>query len=1170
MSDARQSNFGFVRRVWPEIGEACLRAESYVFSDPVTALIQARRAIEQLVDLLYDLYQIESPFRTDLVSMTKNPAFVSATALPHKVAMKLDLIRTSGNRAAHGSAKVTTQKSIEILGQLYDVMIWATFNHSVIRDSVPTGTRFDPESAKRAAALNPAQRQKLVEQFAAEQKAWAKQSAETARLLAEARQRLEQTNQTLSEKDAEIAKLKAEAELARAQLKQIQNSSSAIDNQDYNEAETRKLLIDELLSEAGWAPNQPQDREYPVTGMPISSDNPNGNGYVDYVLWGDNGTPLALVEAKRTSKSSESGQYQAKLYADALEHTTGHRPVIFYTNGYQHRIWDDTAGYPPREIAGFLRKNELELMVQRRTTRTDLNTVAPDTNIAGRYYQTRAIRAVDEAFSQYRRAALLVMATGSGKTRTAVALVDQLMRAGWVKNVLFLADRTALVKQAVDVFRAHLPSSNPVNLVKHRHGTGRVYVSTYPTMMNLINEAIEAKSADPNSTKAEKFGPGFFDLIFIDEAHRSVYEKYGEIFKWFDALLIGLTATPKDEVDRNTYRLFNLEAGVPTDSYSLTDAVADGYLVPPKGIDVGTTFLRQGIRYVDLSPEERDEWDSLDWGDDVTPPTEIGAEEINRFLFNEDTVEKVLDILMQNGHRVDDGERLAKTIIFAKNQEHAEFIQKIFDRQYPEFGGNYAAVITHNVSHAESLIEAFADPQKQPTIAISVDMLDTGIDVPDVANLVFFKTVRSKVKFWQMIGRGTRLCPGLYGATADKKDFFVFDFCGNLEFFSQELPEAKTSRAVSLTERLVIARVDFLQLLDTWQTSANSLPNGLTDLRQATADNLHKFIAGMNTDNFTVRPHRQHVERLANAETWTSALTDYDADVLTHTLASLPSAERESDVDALRLDILLTRGQIARLTDDRVTLDQVRKKVQEIAENLLTKMTVPVVKEQAILIEAVAGDEWWENVTAELLELARLRLRNLVRFIDKAKRAHVYTDFADTLRQPVEIELPIITPGVDFAHFRETVQVVIAQHQDHIAIQRLRRNRQLTEADLASFEQMLLDAGATAEQINMADEKYQGLGLFVRSIVGLESSAAKEAFTTFINDRNLNAAQIRFVETIIDELSQNGTIAPDRLYEAPFTALAPQGPELLFPGPAADELFVAIDSVTKTAIPVPA
>ena len=467
----------------------------------------------------------------------------------------------------------------------------------------------------------------------------------------------------------------------REQITQAQAANQKVDDRDYSEAQTRDRFIDVLLAEAGWPLSEERDREFKVTGMPTQ----DGIGFVDYVLWGADGLPLAIVEAKRTTKSPQLGQQQAKLYADCLEAMTGRRPVMFYTNGYEHWIWDDAAGYPPREVQGFYTRNELELLIQRRHARKSLTDTVIDSGIVERHYQHHAIRAIDDAFTVKQREALLVMATGAGKTRTVIALVKQLMEAGWVKTVLFLADRTALVTQAANAFKAHLPDATTVNLVTEKVSDGRVYVCTYPTMMNLINDT---------DSGIRTFGPGYFDLVVIDEAHRSVYQKYGAIFSWFDSLLVGLTATPKDEVDHNTYRLFHLEDGVPTDAYSLDDAVNEGFLVPAVGVAVGTKFLRQGIKYADLSEEEKDEWDALEWGEDG-PPDSVSSDEINRFLFNEDTVDQVLATLMDKGHKVCDGDRLGKTIIFAKSQRHAEFIQQRFDIQYPEYAGHFARVITH-------------------------------------------------------------------------------------------------------------------------------------------------------------------------------------------------------------------------------------------------------------------------------------------------------------------------------------------------------------------------------------------------------------------------------------------------------------------------------------------
>ena len=1019
-----------------------------------------------------------------------------------------------------------------LVGYVYEVLslpepyrddLAARINDDSFKAQVPTAITQKLNAIRRiantAAPLSREDVARLAEKFR-------EQDETHARVLAERDDRL-------AAHEAQIADLKAQIAAAQAAV--------APDTRDYDEAAARDLFIDVLLREAGWPLSDERDREFEVTGM----SNAEGRGFVDYVLWGSDGLPLAVVEAKRTSKSPEVGQQQAKLYADCLEKQYGRRPVIFYTNGYAHQIWDDAGGYPPREIQGFYTRDELELLIQRRRTKLSLPDRPVNTDIAGRPYQARAIKAVSDAFDRKQREALLVMATGSGKTRITIALVDLLQKANWVKRVLFLADRTALVKQAANAFKAHLPGTTTVNLVNEKAVDGRVYVSTYPTMMNLINEVDDS---------IRRFGPGHFDLIVIDEAHRSIYAKYSAIFDYFDAMLVGLTATPKDEVDHNTYRLFHLEDGVPTDNYSLGEAVAEGYLVPPRGVSFEGGFLRSGIRYEDLSEEEKDDWDSLDWGENG-PPDEVGAEEINRFLFNEDTVDKVLETLMVRGYKVAGSDRLGKTIIFAKNQKHAEFIEKRFNIAYPEFAGQFARVITHGTPYAQSLIDDFSTADKSPHIAISVDMLDTGIDVPEVVNLVFFKVVRSKSKFWQMIGRGTRLRPDLFGPGEDKKDFLVFDFCGNLEYFSQDLAGSPGQLQKSLTQRLFEARLALVTAL------GESEP----ELRSTTTSTLHEIVAGMNLDNFVVRPHRRAVERFAQADAWKTLASQGVEELLW--LAGLPSSVRDDDEDAKRFDLLILRRQLAQLDGDVMLTERIRETVQQIASALLGKTAIPSVAEQAVLLESLAGDEWWVDVTLPMLELARRRIRDLVRFIEKTRRNPVYTDFEDVLGEGVEIDLPRATPGTDFERFRAKAEAYLREHLDNLVLQRLRRNKQLTPGDLTELERMLVAAGAGPVDLVRATGQTGGLGIFVRGLVGLDRSSAAEAFERYLDETRFTVVQIRFVNLIVDELTKNGVMDPGRLFEPPYTDQAPTGPDLIFPDLDVDAIVETLRGINKTAVP---
>jgi type I restriction enzyme R subunit len=740
------SNFSFLQPKWPAVYEAASKAADAVHSDPRTACFYSRRALEIAVAWAYKSdASLHLPYQDNLSALIHEPTFKAVAG--EAVFSKARIITQLGNQAVHSHRAIQQSDALAAVRELFHVSYWLARTYAR-GAKPPPGLAFDATALPRAAPIP----KQTIEQL--------------QQLEAGLRERDEKLVVLLADKtalDEEIQRLRAEVAKAK------KASAAQTDTHDYSEAQTRDYFIDLLLREAGWVLNQARDREFEVAGMP----NNKGQGFVDYVLWGDDGTPLALIEAKRTRRDPREGQQQAKLYADCLEKQFRQRPVIFYSNGYDHWLWDD-ANYPPRQVQGFYTKAELELVIQRRGSRKSLATAEVNAEIVERYYQSRAIRRIAEAFERdHDRKALLVMATGAGKTRTVIALADLLMRCNWAKRVLFLADRVALVKQAVNAFKAHLPDAAPVNLVTEKDGEGRVFVSTYPTMMGLIDEARDGQ---------RRFGVGHFDLVVIDEAHRSVYQKYRAIFEYFDSLLVGLTATPKDEVDRNTYGLFDLEDGVPTDAYSLDEAVQDNFLVPAKAVSVPLKFQREGIRYDDLSDEDKDQWDALEWDDEGAVPDRVEAAAVNKWLFNKDTVDKVLEHLMTRGLTVAAGDRLGKTILFAKNQAHADFIAGRFNINYPHFKGEFARVISFKTEYAQTLIDDFSIKDKAPHFAISVDMLDTGIDIPEVVNLVFFKLVRSRTKFWQMLGRGTRLCPDLFGPGQDRQFFYVFDYCQNLEF----------------------------------------------------------------------------------------------------------------------------------------------------------------------------------------------------------------------------------------------------------------------------------------------------------------------------------------------------------------------------------------------------
>jgi type I restriction enzyme R subunit len=932
------SQFAFLQAEFPEIFEHAARAETMVNADPRAAAFYCRLALETAVGWLYRHDgTLKNPYDPTLAALLAEPSFQALVG--RTLSVKARFVKDTGNAAAHGK-KVSAGQAAAGLREFFHIAYWLA--RTYCRGSKPPpNVSFSIETLPRITqvpATTLAQLQEAARRF--KETVEERNAAEAARLASE---------EGRAALEAEIKALQAEIAAAKAE------NQAVADNHDYREAETRDLFIDLLLREAGFDPKAPDAIEVEVKGMP----NAPGVGYVDYVLRGDDGRPLALVEAKRTRKDPRVGQQQAKLYADCLEAQYGQRPIIFYSNGYDHWVWDDTR-HPPRPIQGFLKKDELALMIQRRETRKPLATEDIDRKIVERFYQERAIRRIADAFERDKmRKALVVMATGAGKTRTIIALSDLLMRANWVKRVLFLADRKALVKQAANAFKAHLPGAATVNLLEDRLQEGRVYVSTYPTIMGLIDEADAGE---------RRFGVGHFDLVVIDEAHRSVYRKYKAIFEYFDSLLVGLTATPKDEVDRDTYRLFDLQTGVPTDAYNLDEAVKDGFLVPLKAVSLTTDFLDRGIRYDDLSDEEKEAWDALEWDDSGTVPAAVDAPAINKWLFNADTVDRALQHLMTHGIKVEDGDRLGKTIIFAKNRAHAEFIGARFDANYPHLAGHFARVVVSEYSYAQSLVDDLYNPNKPPHIAISVDMLDTGIDVPEIVNLVFFKPVRSKTKFWQMIGRGTRLCPNLFGPGRDKEFFYVFDWCRNFEFFNQNPHVTDGAGADTLAKRLFAARVNLIGEVDAPHGQRAGEPGSepdriaeITKLRDDLAAELRTEISGMSLDNFLVRPQRRYVEKYSSGEAWAKVDADAQHELIDH-VAGLPSAVVDDDVAAKQFDLVVLRAELALLRVDP-EFQGLRTRITEIASLLEELGNVPMVAAEMAFILEVQTDEFWQDIT---------------------------------------------------------------------------------------------------------------------------------------------------------------------------------------------------------------
>lgn len=1097
-------------------------AERQALPDPRGAAVHARLAVEAMVRWLYDHDSaLRVPYDDHLAALTAEPSFLKLAGT--MIRTKIDLVRKIGNRAAHPGQFAPSQ-AVSSLRELFHIGLWFATRYS--QTPPPADLSFSADLLPRTGA---------GPQTSADQARALEEAAAKAREALEAERRGRMADAySRAALEAELAAVKAEM----TALRQANEGRDA--GHDYDEDTTRDQFIDVLLREAGWSLADARDIEFPVHGMPNDrSDDGNGTGFVDYVLWGDDGKPLAVIEAKRAGKDPRQGKEQARLYANCLEAQFGQRPVIFYTNGYDHWIWDDPR-YPPRPVSGFRTKDELALMIQRRDTRTPLAHVPTNREIAGghgRTYQEKAIRAVCHRFEdgdhggENQRTALLVMATGSGKTRVAIALSDVLMRANYAKRILFLADRVPLVRQAAGNFKKHLPTAATVNLILDPNADGRIFVSTYPTMMNLIEKA--------RADGRQRMGPGYFDLIIIDEAHRSVYRKYKAIFDWFDAPLLGLTATPKDEIDKNTYSLFELEDGVPTDAYDLPQAVRDEFLVPPRAIDVPLKFPRDGIKYDDLSDENKEAWDALDWGEEG-PPDGVDAADVNDWLFNQNTIDQMLKQLMEDGQKVAGGDLLGKTIIFAKNHRHAEFIVERFDANYPALRGHFCKLIDNQVKYAHALIDEFEVPEKAPHIAVSVDMLDTGIDIPDILNLVFFKIVRSKSKFWQMIGRGTRLRPGIFvdadGNRSDKEFFYVFDYLGNLDFFNAQIEGAEARAAAPLGERLFSARVDLLGLLQPDDKPIKALPH--EGLYESVRDHLTREVSGMPLDNFIVRAQRRWVEKFQKPESW-DHLDEEDRHELSEHVAGLPTSEADTDIDAKRFDLLCMRIQLAMLR--KATFEPLRKALVKQVHQLEAKAAVPdVAREMELILEVQTGD-WWTGATPDLVEQVRRRLRSLMSLIEPDKQVVINTNLADFMGDKREIELVDLGGASSLAQFRRKARAYIDAHADHVTIARLRQGRPLTPSDLDELQRLFVDAGVAQTDDFQRVRQLPDMPGFIRSLVGLDRQAAGAAFNAALAGVALSARQIDFVERILDYLTASGKMDPALLYEPPFTDAAPNG-----------------------------
>lgn len=1092
-------NFGFLKRAdgyYDLFADACIEAEKIYATSPALCAVGCRKALELSVKWVYAIdNSISMPYRDNLSSLLHEQSF--RECVDERVWRRLIGINKLGNLSVHTERRVAAEDAILSLRSLFDFVDWIDYCYGPEYEN----RRFDEAKIPKKGVQLTLQQVKAIK----------------------AREEL------ISQKDEEIKRLEAQLKAMSAQAtvdKAAHIETRSFNPEEISEYKTRKHYIDWDLALAGWKIDENALEEREVTGMPREKDSDSGTGYIDYLLLGKDNRPLAIVEAKRTMYSPQKGIQQARLYARCLENEYGYRPPIFLTNGFETFFLDDDSA-PMRKVSGFFSQDELQRIINRRSGTVKPSTLRVNETIAGggkRYYQVEAIERVCANIESGHRKSLLVMATGTGKTRVSAALTDVLMRSGLVKNVLFLADRVALVRQAKSGYQDYLPNETLCNLVSNKDDrNARIVFSTYPTILNAIDK-------ERNEDGDLMFTPAHFDLIIVDEAHRSIFKKYRAIFDYFDSLVVGLTATPANEVDRNTYDFFEVERGVPTYVYEYNTATeVDHVLVPYFGIETHTSFMDDGITYDDLSEEDREtlEEDFEETGQDV--PEKIESREINQWVFNESTVDGVLETLMEKGIKVNGGQTLGKTVIFAQSQKHARFIVERFGKLYPNLQGDYIKTVLHSDDYSHTVIDDF-EVKPLPVIVVSVDMMDTGVDVPEIVNLVFFKKVRSKIKFWQMIGRGTRLCEGLEvvdslnGPHVDKERFFIFDWCKNFEFFREHLNVSEGKIALSLTEQVFQRQAELVMLMQESAFAADDYQS----LRQELVDTMRSQVVALNDELFSVRRHRREVEKYRRVESFRLLTPTAFAELKMP--ISMLVVNDEADVDALRFDALMYGYMIAACQGGKTA--GYKSRLISIAACLQKVTTIPQVKDKLPLIDEVFDGQILDDANLLDMESIRKELRGLIRFIVVGKgRRDVITHLDDPVTQVVYgVEADI---GEDFEDYKLKVGRYLKDYADTLVIHKLRNNQPMTEFEFEQLERIFTHDLGNAEDYAKAygDTPF---GLLVRRLVHLDHDAAMAAFADFLNDQSLNEQQISFVKRVVDYVVENGYMEPVALTQPPF------------------------------------
>ena len=1086
------SNFDFLKDEFVDLYELCLEAEKNCYIKPRTSAIYSRLALEFCVALVYKFENIQTSYTgLSLNELINKREFKDLFQNDSQVA-GLNLIRKFGNDAAHMLKNIITDTNknlslskdiaLNCLKGIFDFTIWIAYcyGNTLKSDDIKFDEKYIINSSFKEENIN----------------------------------------------DIKITDDDVKNNIEKIEEVPIKKRNTKINNSNFSEKETRKLFIDFLLMKAGWNINDRNMVEYEVEGLKSTG---SGKGNVDYILWGDSTFPLAIIEAKKTSYNAKKGEFQALEYAEALEKKFNFFPIRFVTNGFEIFIYENKNSIP-RRIYGFYRKEELLKIIARRNKKITSNDISINEKIINRYYQERAVKKAIENYISGNRKSLLVMATGSGKTRVAISVVDCLSKLNMVKRTLFLADRVALVKQALNSFKNSLPDYTFVDLVSEKdRDNAKIVFSTYQTMMT------ESEKSREDGTN--KYGVGAFDLIIVDEAHRSIYQKYGDLFEYFDSLILGLTATPKDEIDRNTFKVFDMNSKEPTDSYDLFEAAKDGYLLLPKIKEGALNYPENGIVYSKLSEEEKEKYESL-FDEEDNIPEEISGDSLNSWFFNEGTTSKVLTTLMEEGYKIESGDKLGKTIIFAKNDKHAEHIVETFNKLYKNLDGEFCQKITTKVEKAQTLIERFVNPNSLPQIAVSVDMLDTGIDIPQILNLVFYKKVKSKAKFWQMIGRGTRKCKDIYGVGQDKKDFLILDFCRNFSYFEMKdsFDEDNTKLGKSLSSRIFENKIKMIYKL---QNLEYQMDEKYKKLWGNLVNEVYTLISGLNEENISVRTKISYVKKYKNIDTIKN-LEEKDVDEIIKNLSSLPFPIHEKNEIEKKFENLILKTQLKLFDNKKIENEKIE--ISDIVKGLAKKGNIKEIQKKSEYIMKIIKDEnYLKNI--DILELKNLKdiIEPLTIFLDTDGKHlnYIVGDFEDTYISTEVKDINVFASA--YINSKEKFQKYLDKNKSLLSIKKLRNNIELDEDDLKELKKVLYsneevnlevlksENNSEIEKISSLYGENESFGIFIRSLIGLDREAINKEFSEFLNKEKFNSNQIELINLIIENIVKYGAYSKSEI-----------------------------------------